>query len=134
MTTGGTTVVGRIEFSGGFTPHTADRMNLGADQIFIPPGYTVEKPIRTLDEFFARAPIKPPNKQSFYWLIEVKFDGDERAPRYFTGECEPGWHGCTTIRADLAQKYSSKCLAQIDILKLAPRLIGEWVAREHGFS
>lgn len=113
--------VGRIEFA----PTQDDPLRgvLGVLQ----PSYTVEKPPLTFIPQFNIAP-------KFYWLIEVKFDGDERAPRYFTGECEPGWHGVTTINPGHAQKYSSRCLAQIDILKLAPRLIGEWVAREHGFS
>lgn len=121
--------VGRIELRPGYVIGTLN------DPLARPaktPGYTVEKPIRTYDEFFAAArALKPPE---MYWLVEVKFDSDERAPRYFTGECEPRWQGVTTIRVDLAQKYSSKEAAEKDIAILAPRLIGEWVAREHGFS
>ncbi len=66
------------------------------------------------------------------WLIEVVFTGGEsRAPRYFDGSTEPGWHGCTVMRADCAQKYPTRALAAADIAKLAPRLIGEWRAVEH---
>lgn len=97
------------------------------------PGYTVETPadIRDARPFHVRPKAR---EYGLCWLIEVKFEGDERASRYFTGECEPGWVGCTTTNPNLAQKYTSKHEAQIDILKLAPRLIGEWVAKEHGFS
>lgn len=92
------------------------------------PGYSVETPPQ-----FKRL-AEALGMRNICWLIEVKFPSDERSPRYFTGECEPGWNGVTTIRPDLAQKYLSKEAAEKDIAKLAPRLIGEWVAREHGFS
>jgi hypothetical protein len=68
------------------------------------------------------------------WLIEVVYDAAEsRGPRYFDGSCEPRWMGNTTHRAEVAQTYATKKEAEEDILKLAPRLFGEWRAVEHGF-
>lgn len=127
-----TVVIGRIQF--GPSSRTYDIADEIAHMPLRTPGYTVEPPIKNMEDFFARAKFIQPPKQEFCWLIEVVFTTDEqRAPRYFTGEVEPGWHGCTTINAAHAQKYSSKFAAQIDILKLAPRLIGEWTPREHAF-
>lgn len=68
-----------------------------------------------------------------YWLIEVVFPlgGEVRSARYFDGSTERGWHGNTTTDPNHAVKYLTRTEADIDLVKLAPRLIGDWVVREH---